>query len=95
MNCKSRLEIYVGKDVKSRTVIAGERQALRELANALLKAADVTTGFHSINVYKGNGHDYEIFVTKNVEEDEWQNMPSKAEGLEFIKDYDQMLSTMK
>jgi len=95
MNFKSRLEIYPSDDVKGRAVIVGERQALKELAYALIRAATDATGFHSVNLYKGNGHDYEIFVTRNVSEAEWQNMPSKAEGIEFVDEYESVKSSIK
>jgi len=95
MNIKSRLEIYPSDDVKGRAVIVGERQALKELAYALIRAATDATGFHSVNLYKGNGHDYEIFVTRNVEESEWQNMPSNAEGIEFVNEYESVKQSIR
>ncbi len=95
MNIKSRLEIYPSDDVKGRAVIVGERQALKELAYALIRAATDATGFHSVNLYKGNGHDYEIFVTRNVSETEWQNIPSKAEGIEFVAEYESVKNSIK
>lgn len=94
MNYKSRLEIYTSKDIKGRAVIAGERKALRELANTLLQAAESPAGFHTVNLYKGNGHDYEILITKNITEEEWQDMPTRSESLVFVKDYDEMKASM-
>ena len=84
---KSRLQIYASKDVKDPAYIVGERAALKELAQALIQAADSPAGFQNVTLYKGNGHDYEIFVTKNVKEAEWQDMPSTADKMNFISEY--------
>jgi hypothetical protein len=92
MTVRARLEIYPSRDIKGTATIVGERAALKELAQALNKAADGFTGFHSATVYKGNGHDYEIFITRNIEESEWQNMPKTAEGIDFVKEYIEMRS---
>jgi len=94
MNFKSRLEIYPSKDTKDRAVIVGERQALKELAYALVRAANDATGFHSVNLYKGNGHDYEIFITRNVEESEWQNMPKQSTDIISVQAYDDVRSEL-
>lgn len=90
MNIKSRLEIYSSTDIKSRTVILGEKSSLRELGLALIRAADNAAGFESIILYKANGHDYEIFITKNVEESEWQDMPATPDKIVFISQYDEL-----
>jgi hypothetical protein len=84
---KSRLQIYTSKDVKDPAYIVGERAALKELAQALIQAADSPAGFQTVTLYKGNGHDYEIFVTKNVKEAEWQDMPSTADKIDFVTEY--------
>ncbi len=94
MNYKSRLEIYPSKDVKDSAVIVGERQALKELAYALLRASTDAAGFHSLNLYKGNGHNYEIFVTRNIEESEWQDMPKNAKDITFIRDYEELRTNL-
>lgn len=92
---KSRLQIYTGKDIKDPAYIVGERAALKELAQALIQAADSPAGFQIVNLYKGNGHDYEIFVTKNVKEAEWQDMPNTAGKLEFVADYEEMKKSLQ
>lgn len=91
---KSRLEIYPSADIKDRAVIVGERTALKSLAKAILQAAENPTGFHTINLYKGNGHDYEILITQNITEIEWQNMPKEPSSIDFIKDYAEFKSTL-
>jgi len=90
MNVRSRLEIYPSKEIKGRAVIAGEKAALKELAYSILQAADNPTGFQTLNLYKGNGHDYEILITKNIKEQEWQSMPNESSNIEFIKEFDDL-----
>lgn len=90
MNIQSRLEIYPSKDVKDRSVIIGERRALRELGQALIRASENAAGFESITLYKGNGHGYEIFITKNVDESEWQSIPEDPNNINFIYEYDRL-----
>ena len=92
---KSRLQIYTGKDVKDPAYIVGERAALKELAQALIQAADSPAGFQTVTLYKGNGHDYEVFVTKNVKEAEWQDMPNTAGKLEFVADYEELKKSLQ
>ena len=95
MNVKSRLHIYPSKDIKDRAVIAGERAALRELAQALLQAAESSAGFQTVNLYKGNGHEYEILLTKNIQESEWQDMPQQPDKLDFISEYDSLKKSLQ
>jgi len=86
----SRLEIYPSKETKDRAVIVGEKAALRALATAIMKAADNPAGFHSIDLFKSNGHNYEILITKNISELEWQNLPTDPNELHFIKDFEDL-----
>jgi hypothetical protein len=94
MNIKSRLQIYPSKDTKDRAVIVGEKQALKALAQTILQAADSPSGFQSITLFKGNGHDYQILVTKNIDEEEWQNMPTESDNIDSIKLYDEIRSSL-
>lgn len=94
MKVESRLHIYPSSDVKDQAVIIGETKALRELGRALLRAAENPVGFETVNLYKGNGHDYEIFITKNIKENEWQNTPKDPKQLSFIDDYNNLKKTL-
>jgi hypothetical protein len=94
MNIKSRIKIYTGKEVKDRTVIVGEPAALRALAKTLTTAANSPSGFDYVNLYDGTGHDFEIFITTAVSEDEWQNMPAKSQDLDSVKIYDDLRTSL-
>lgn len=91
---KSRLEIYSSIETKDRAVIVGDRAALKELGQTLIAVANSLTGFETTTVYKGNGHDYEILVTKNIEESEWQSMPRTANQLSFVKEYNNLTKSL-
>ena len=80
---------------KGRAVIIGERAALKELGRTLISAAESTVGFESINLYKGTGHDYEIFVTKNVSEEEWQNIPKDPTDLAVVSIYEDLVKDLE
>jgi hypothetical protein len=95
MIVKSRLHLYPSKDVKERAYIIGDRAALLSLAEALKKAATGAFGSEILTVYADNGHDYDVFITKNVEETEWQNMPADPCQLESIKIYDDIKSELQ
>ena len=94
MNVKSRIKIYTGKDIKDRTVIAGEPNALRALAKTLINTANSPSGFDAIRLYEGTGHDFEIVVTSDITEDEWQNMPAKSSDLACIQIYDDLRTSL-
>jgi len=74
MIAKSRLHIYPNKGPKTRAYILGERQALRALSEALRKAADGVLGSETVTLYGSDGHDYEIFITRDLLESEWQTL---------------------
>lgn len=95
MIVKSRLQISVDDDVKGRVIIIGEKAALKELGRALLTAADSPAGFDATHLYKGNGHDFEIFITKNVSEEEWQEIPNDLNNIDFIYEYDRLKKSLQ
>ena len=85
----SRLHIYPPNGPKTRAYIVGERIALRTLSDALRRAADGVMGMESIRLYANDGHDYEIFITREVTEDEWQTLSNPKE-LASIQVYDEI-----
>jgi len=94
MKVQSRLHIYPSADIKGQAVIIGETTALKELGRALLRAAENPVGFETVNLYKGTGHDYEIFITKNITESEWQDTPKDPKQLSFVDDYNNLKKTL-
>lgn len=89
MIVKSRLHLYQHDGPKSRGYIIGEKQALRALSEALRKAADGVLGSETVTVYGNDGHDYEVFITRDVSEQEWQTL-DRPEKLTSIQTIDQI-----
>lgn len=95
MIVKSRVHLYPSRDVKERAYIIGDRAALLALSEALKKAATGSLGTEVLTVYADNGHDYDIHITKDVQESEWQALPANPAELESIKVYDEIRQELK
>jgi hypothetical protein len=72
-----------------------DRQALRGLADAAKNAAAGGFGFETVKLYSSDGHEYELILTSNVSEEEWQNIqPQYATKLvpkiSTIQDYQEL-----
>jgi hypothetical protein len=74
MNVLSRLHFYSHKEPNGTAYVVGERKSLRELAKALERAASSPIGTDTITLYGSDGHPYTVFITKEVSEEEWQEM---------------------
>jgi len=74
MNILSRLHLYPHTEPQGTAYVVGERKALRELARALDRAASSPIGTDTVTLYSSDGHPYTVFVTKEVSEEEWQNL---------------------
>ncbi len=84
MKVKSRLHIYPNVGPKTRAYIIGEKQALLALSETLKKAAMGIVGTDSVTVYANDGHEYDVYVTKDLTEAEWQVL-TKPENLSSIQ----------
>jgi hypothetical protein len=58
-----------------RAFIIGEKQALKSLGEALIKASKSVIGLENIELYTSDGHKYEILITCDLAENEWQELP--------------------
>ena len=74
MNVLSRLHLSPHKEPQGTAYIVGERKALRELARALDRAASSPIGTDTVTLYGTDGHPYTVFITKEVSEEEWQDL---------------------
>ncbi|NDG30387.1 hypothetical protein EB118_09980 [bacterium] len=95
MKVQSRLHLYSSKNVKERAYIIGEKTSLLALAEALKRAATGNFGSELVTVYADNGHDYDIFITKDISENEWQNLPNDPSKLNSIETYDKIKSELQ
>lgn len=93
MNIKSRLHLYPSKGPKTQAFIVGERKALLALSEKLKLVAQGLVGIDELTLYSNDGHEFQIVITNQVSEDEWQNL-KKPEELDIIKTYNEIKSEM-
>jgi hypothetical protein len=74
MKPTGRLHIYPPTGPKTTGYIVADRQALRGLAEAAKTAAAGGFGFETVKLYSSDGHEYEMILTSNVAEEEWQDL---------------------
>lgn len=98
MQVKARLHMHNHTEPNGRAYIVGERNALRKLGETLIKASNSLVGIETINLFTCDGHEYQIVITKEISEEEWQTIslpydkqhdPSK---LDIIKTYDEIMN---
>lgn len=98
LTAKARLHIQNHTEPKGRAIIVGERAALRALGTALTKASSSVIGLEQVELYTSDGHSYEILVSCDVAEEEWQALPCPYDKkhdlteLQIIKTIDQFKS---
>lgn len=84
-----------------RAIIVGERAALRALAESLHKASKSLLGLEQIELYTSDGHKYELLITCEASEEEWQSLPVPYDKnhdlttLEIVKTFDSMKADLK
>lgn len=74
MTPKSRLHIYPHTAPRETAYIVGEPQALLHLATTIERAAKSALGMEFSKSYTSDGHEYNIVVCSDVNEDEWQTV---------------------
>lgn len=74
MKPTGRLQIYPPSGPKQSGYIVADRTALRGLAEAVKSATTSAFGFETIRLYSADGHEYELVITSDVDEQEWQDM---------------------
>ena len=96
-----RVHVYPHRGPNTTAHIVGERSGLLKLAKTLEAAARGAVGTETVELYSGDGHKYEVLVTKDVTEQEWQDLdlPSaknaNPEVLESIKSYKELKKEMQ
>jgi len=96
-----RVHFYPHKGPKTTAHIVGEKSGLLKLSKALEQAARGAVGTETVELYSGDGHSYEVVITKDVSEQEWQtlDLPSaknaNPEILESIKSYKELKKEMQ
>jgi len=95
MKPTGRLHIYPPAGPQTTGYIVADRQALRGLAEAAKNAAAGGFGFETVKLYSSDGHEYELILVSNVDEEEWQNIQpqyAKESALKIstIQDYQEL-----
>jgi hypothetical protein len=75
LTAKARLHIQNHNEPNGRAIIVGERAALKALGTALTKASNSVLGLEQVELYTSDGHKYEILITCDASEQEWQTLP--------------------
>jgi len=75
LTAKARLHIQNHNEPNGRAIIVGERAALKALGTALTKASNSVLGLEQVELYTSDGHKYEILITCDASEEEWQTLP--------------------
>lgn len=95
-NVKARLHMHNHIEPNGTAYIIGERQSLKNLGEALIKASKSVLGLENIELYTSDGHKYEILITCDVSENEWQHLPvpynnkHDPNSLEIVRTYQEL-----
>ena len=88
LTAKARLHIQNHNEPNGRAIIVGERAALKALGTALTKAGNSVLGLEQVELYTSDGHKYEVLITCDATEEEWQELPvpyDKSHNLNKLK----------
>lgn len=81
---------------QGRAYIVGDKQALKALGEALIKTSKSVIGLDIIELFTSDGHKYELVITCDVSEEEWQKIPvpydkkHDVNNLEIIKTFNEL-----
>lgn len=90
---RGRLHMHNHNEPNGRAFIIGEKVALKTLGEALIKASKSVIGLENLELYTSDGHKYEILITCDVSEEEWQELPvpynkkHDPNNLEIVRTY--------
>jgi hypothetical protein len=72
MKTPARLHVYNARGPRDTAYIVADRPGLRQLAEALKNAANSAVGMETIKLFAADGHAYEVMITCDIAEEEWQ-----------------------
>ena len=87
LTARARLKLKPNTGTRGRAYIVADAAALRTLAQACELAARGAVGIEICTLYAADGHPYEIFITREATEDEWQQ-DQEADAIESVAMYD-------
>jgi hypothetical protein len=88
----ARLHIYPHNEPREDLYIIADPKALKELAQALMKKAQIPHGFERVKLHTSDGHEYTVMIIADVSEEEWQKIPpaymkSTVPSIQSLEDY--------
>lgn len=88
----ARLHIYPHSEPQTDLHIVADPKALRDLAQALMRAAQTPQGFERVKLHTSDGHEYTAMIVADVSEIEWQSIPpayskSQVPKISSLEDY--------
>lgn len=92
---KSRLHIYPHAEPGGTAYIVGEKAALKNLGECLIKSSKSVVGFEKTFLHTSDGHEYSIVALSDISEQEWQSASSPyyqldLPGFESIQNYQEI-----
>ena len=93
MKTPARLHVYNAQGPRDTAYIVADRSGLRQLAEALKNAANSAVGMETLRLFAADGHEYEVMITCDIAEEEWQatELPyaakSQIPSVRSINDY--------
>jgi len=91
----ARLHIYPHNEPREDLHIVADPRALRELAQALIRASQTPQGFERVKLHTSDGHEYTAMIVADVSEEEWQTIPpaymkSKLPVVQTLENYNSL-----
>ena len=93
---RARLHMQNHDQPNGRAYIIGERDALKQLGEALIKTSKSVVGLDTIDLYTSDGHKYTVLITCDATEEEWQTLPVPYDkkhdltNLNIVKQFDEI-----
>ncbi len=98
MKPQARLQMYPPTGPKETGYIVADRAGLRQLAQALKNAADNLAGVDLITLYGADGHAYELLITCDATDEEWNaigpNYQRLTPRVQSIQDFQEIRQEM-
>lgn len=75
MKTFARLHLYPHSEPQGRAYIVADPAALKALGELCKTAAYSMTGVENATFFGSDGHEFEVVVISDVNDDEWQQLP--------------------
>ena len=100
MKPSTRLHIYPPNSPRDTAYIVADRSALKALAQAIANATTSAAGFETVKFYSADGHEYNLIITSEIDEAEWQTIEShyaktKTPTVSTIQNYQELKAELE